>query len=379
MKWPPTNELLQMITRLILLPADPAAPVTCLHVDAGGRVLERIHASTAAPLPPSASSIRTVLVVPGIQARALWLDLPARNPVQALAAATLLAADHIAGPRDALHIAIAPGAVGDPRLVVVVQREVIQAWLDRAAALGAMPDAVVPEHLMLPLIDAETITVVRIDDRWAVRGEQLAFSAEPELATRVIGERALTLIDDPQRVEAMFAAAASAPAIDLRQYAFAIEGARREGWPAYRRVAALLAALALSPLLLISAQALRYEMAARNLQARAQTIAQSVSPGYVDSDPLPAIDARLLELQTTDAFAAHAGALLGAIELTAGAQLDALSYSDAVLQARVVHAGAAELEAIRSAVAERGLQLEETATEPVEGGTASDIVLRPGA
>src|SRR3546814_18973939 len=56
--------------------------------------------------PPS----RQGLAVPGVECRSTWLDLPARNPVQALATARVLVTEHVAGPVDTLHLAIAPVA-----------------------------------------------------------------------------------------------------------------------------------------------------------------------------------------------------------------------------------------------------------------------------
>src|SRR5690606_4184459 len=90
-------------TLLLLLPgeADTAAP--WLRIDPAGHVLERGLATPDHPMPASLTGSRQVLAVPGAATSVHWLELPARNPVQALAAARLLLADDIAGARDGLH------------------------------------------------------------------------------------------------------------------------------------------------------------------------------------------------------------------------------------------------------------------------------------
>lgn len=393
-----------MNTRLILLSADPDAPSTCLQVDAGGQLLQRMQlspaTSLAAPSVPAPSvPLRTVLVVPGSEARAMWLDLPARNPVQARAAAALLIEDHVATPRDRLHLSIAPRPMpvvtadgGEARrLVVMVDRDTMQHWLDRAAALGVVPDAVVPDHLMLPAPAGEAVCIAVLgDDRWLVRGEQLAFSAEPALAALVIGERASrdqaageripSRIEDAREIERHFIASASNPPIDLLQGEFARNFERREGWPPYRRVAALAAVLAFSPLLLIAAQALRYEVAARQLESQAQSLVRDVVSGSdIAGDPLAASHAQLRELRSADEFARDVGALFGAVEGVRGARLDSLDYGgETGMRASLFHASEDDLQSIRHAVADAGLSLESTGTQRVEGGIRSAIVVGSG-
>lgn len=375
-----------MTARLILLSHHPDVPSTCLLSDSDGHILERMRLAPDVPLAASPVPIRTVLVVPGVDARAVWLDLPARNPIQASAAAALLIEDHIATTGARLHIAIASGATagaGDAsRLVVVVDVDVMQHWMDRAAALGVSPDAVVPDHLMLPSPTTGGVCVAVLgDDRWLVRGEQLAFSAEPALAAMVIGESPVARIEDASDIEREFVAMAADPPIDLLQYQFARASTRREGWPAYRRAAALIVALALSPLVLTSAQALRYELAARDLESQAEAVARAVIPGISTGvpDALAETQSLLLELRSGDDFARAAGALFAAVERTQGAHLDSLDYRrESGLRAALFHATPGDLESVKSAISVAGMSLQQTGTQIVDGGIRSDIVLRAG-
>lgn len=385
------------LTQLILLSRDADTPSTCLRVDAGGHLLDRIPLTPGTPLPAATMGMRTVLVVPGIEVLAIWLDLPARNLVQARAAAALLIRDHVAAGHDRLHLSVgAASSAGDPsRLVVAVDRELMRHWLDHAAALGVLPDAVVPDHLMLASPAEGICVAVLADDRWLVRGEVVAgesshdrrfsFSAEPTLATMLLDsldldERALIRIKDAREIEHHFIASASHPPIDLLQGEFARTSGRREDWSAYRRAAALLAVLAFSPLLLIASQALRYELAARQLESQAQALVFDAVPGTGGTDdPRSATHARLLQLQSSDAFARDVEVLFSAVERVEGTHLDSLDYDhESGLRAGLFHATDNDLQSIRGAVAEAGLVLDHTDTRAVDGGLHSAVVMGAG-
>ena len=371
-------------TCLLLLPAAPAASATCLQVDGAGRVLSRTVIDPDAPQAATAgeSPNRQVLAVPGSECLSTWLELPARNPLQAVAAARVLLAEQIAGPVDTLHIAIAPADDDGNRQVVAVEATAMQGWLDRAAAFGMTPDAVVPLPMLLPIADADDVDALvtaDIDGHRLVRGPRLAFAAEPALAEQVIGERPHRTLT-PMEAEAAFAANALSPPIDLLQYAFTREPARREGWPAWRRAAILAAVLAVSPLMLLAAQIVRYEVAAGNLQAQANSRAREVLPTLgVDADPVPPIRQHLAGLQAGAGFAHATASLLAAVESTDDAELDALSYTDGELQATLVVSAPAALEHIRTALAGTGLELVETGRRDAGGRDQHTITVRPSA
>ena len=387
MKNPREPIAMNSTTLLLVLPAAPGATATCLQVDGGGRVLARRTVDADAPLTTTATQPRAqqVLAVPGIECLSTWLELPVRNPVQAAAAARVLVAEQVAGPVNTLHLAIAPVVDGGSRQVVAVESATMQAWLDRAAALGMTPDFVVPMPMLLPSTDdastgdAGEVVIIDMDGHWLVRGQRLAFAAEPALADQVIGERPRRVLTETE-AQAAFAVNALAPPVDLLQYAFARKTTRREGWPAYRRAAILAAVLAASPLALLSAQAIRHEVAARDLQAQAHTRARAVLPALgKDADPLPPVRERLAELQAGDGFARAAAALLAAVAATGGAELDALAYAEGELQATLVVPAPAALERIRTALAEAGLELTETGRRDAGDRNQYAITVRPSA
>lgn len=373
---------------LLLLPDRPGAPATSLQVDAAGRILARrtVTADTVSAVAPVTQPVRQLLAVPGSDCLALWPRLPARNPVQALAAARLLVEGSVAAPASSLHLAIAPPPQPDQdRLVIAVEPARMRDWLDRAAALGMTPDAVVPMPLLLPVAETvdgdavDGVVVGSFEGQALVRGAQLAFAGEAALAEHVIGDRPRRQLDAAATEAALAAGALSSP-IDLLQYDFARTSPRREGWPAWRRAAILAAVLAASPLLLLAAQAIGHEFAARDLRAQARTQARTVLKDLpADTDPLPAVRARLAALRAGDRFALAAGALLSAVASVDGAELDALAYADGSLRATVVVATPAGLERIRTALAGAGLEMTATGSQQANGRFRHDITIRSAA
>ncbi|RRN58567.1 type II secretion system protein GspL [Pseudoxanthomonas sp. SGNA-20] len=358
-------------TRLTLLARDPAQPSTCLRIDPSGRILARQPLLPGqAPPPPPGESVREVVAVPGESVRLLWLELPARHPAQALAAARLQLEDHVAGAVEGLHVAIAPAAAG-PRLLGAVEDATLRGWLQRCAQLGISPHAVVPDCLLLPEADDGTLLAAPAGDMLAVRGPRLAFTAEPGLARAIAGARPLRMLE-PGEAEARFAAAAAGePPLDLLQYGHARRDprARRR-----RRRLAVLAALALcSPVLVDGALALRYALGAHWMQARADALAVQQVPALAASaDPSAALHALHAELAAPAVLAQHSAALFGALPAVPGAQLDSYEFATATgVRAGLLHAGEQDLETLRERLAPAGLAPVPLESRPVDGGMRS--------
>lgn len=373
-----------MTTRMLLLPADPRAPARCVHLDDGGRVLAQATLAPDAPAQPAPfqAAARTVLVVPGAEVRTLWLELAAHSQAQALAAARVLVAEGLAMPGD-LHVAVAAAADGGMRAVAVVERALLRGWLDRAAALGLAADSALPEQLLLPPPDAGDGNAVRVldaGDRWLVRGAGLAFSAEPELAAQVLGDRPFSSVgsDDFERAWAR----ARVPEVELLQADFTPASARRAAVAGgKRRLAWLAAALLASPLLLVAAQALRLELAARGFESRAADTLQAALPAAAAGSATPeTLHARLADAQAPQAFAAASGALFAAVAARPGARLESLDYHRGdSLRATLLHPAAADLEAVRAALAAEGWRLLDQGSVEDAGGLVTDLALEPAA
>lgn len=368
---------LSVATRLIMLPRNPTLPVPCLDLDAQGHILARPFLDPA-QAPAASPGVRHVVVVPGEAVRALWLDLPAHNPVQALAAARILLQDRIAADGDELHIAIGPATEAAPVLVAVTDEARMREWLSRCQALGIAADTLVPDHLLLATPLESGLQVMLRDHHWQVRGPQLAFTAEPALARHIVGEQAYDLVDDPAAVEALTVAAIMDPPreqLDLLQYAYA---RRRDGTPPrrWRRIALLAALCLLSPLLLLGTQTLRHALGARWLEHRADALAAAQWPQAADADPSAELHALHQRRAAPARLAVQATALFQAMDRLPGTRLDSLEYDPAGgLRAGLLHADEAALDALFQQLAAAGMNLQPLDSQAVEGGLRTQVVL----
>lgn len=378
-----------MTTRILFLSADPAHQPIVLDVDDEGRALPR--GDDAAAMQPS----RSVLVVPGGAVRIERLELQAHSEAQAQAAARAVLEGRLARP-GALHVALDRDAGSTSRTVAAVDPDVLRAWLARAAALGLQPDAAVPEALLLPVphggaiqrdtvadlrsgdshgsVDAGHVNVLDAGDRWLVRGPGLAFSAEPALAGSVLaGRETRFLAGRPED----FARNALRPQVDLLQGAFAPAARNRPS--GRRRLAWLAAALLASPLVLVGAQALRLEIAARTLESEATAAVREALPA-AGSATRDGLQSRLGAAREPQVFAAASGALFAAVDAREGTHLLELEYQrgDAV-RAVLFHAGADDIEALRASLAAEGWRLVEGGSTATPGGLRTGLALEPDA
>ncbi|MBB6572749.1 type II secretion system protein GspL [Xanthomonas arboricola] len=360
-----------MSTTLLLLPADATAHAIAVRVDAHGQVLSQRVAS--APYEPSA---RTVLVVPGVDVHLRWLSLPGRSIAQSVAAARLQLAEHLAVETPALHVVIADRSEADgTRLVGAVDGATMQQWLARAAQLGVVPDAVVPDCLLLePGADA-AVAVVDWDGRWLIRGAGLACSLEPEAARMLLGERAPAQPPehDTAHTLARLAQGATRAPINLLQHAFAARPAAARTVTT-RRLAALAALVLLSPLVLLLAQTLRYEIGARLLQSRA-----AAQLGVRDAAAVPAaLQARRHTGAAADRLAMQLGDLFAAVDAMPAAELDQIDYhATQPLRGTLLHADGASLQQLSTRLAGQGWQLQPGSSQGEDDRLRTPFVLEP--
>ncbi|KLD70290.1 type II secretion system protein GspL [Xanthomonas pisi] len=360
-----------MSSILLLLPADATTQPTTVRVDAHGHVLAQDALN--ARLAPTT---QTVLVVPGVDVHLRWMALPGRSIAQSLAAARLQLAEHLAGDAQALHVVIADQAESDGmRLVAAVDGSVMRQWLDRAAALGVVPDAVVPDCLLLA--DAppdQPPTLLHWDGRWLLRGTRIACSLEPQLAQVLVASlpiaTALPPEPDPLHAIAQFARHAATAPINLRQQGFAASTPQRAGLRP-RTLAWLLALLVLSPALVMVAQSLRYDIGAQLLQRRSAQLmgTHGIAPGADKTRQAGAAQ---------NAFATQLAAVFAAVQAVPGAELDALAYQpQGPLRVTLLHSDAAQLEHFTAQLGRAGWQLRAGAGQPRDDRLATSLELEP--
>jgi general secretion pathway protein L len=362
-----------MNARLVLLSPSSEQPSSYLIVDRSGVLVDRGTLATRGTSPPFKG--RTILVVPGTDVVTRWLELDDGPQARIAEAAAVMLKDQIGAPRDDVHIAVGEREDDGKRAVSVVDRALMQELLDRADDLGVSPDIVIPDHLMLLPPDDGVLTVT-VNGVVAVRGQHLAFSAEAELASLLIGARERRSIEPMPEVERMFAAASVRSSLNLLQQDFAAGGQGSAKWGGYRRVAALAALAALSPFAIWTAEIVRNEASARSLEARAQAAARTIVGDAGSADPIRELRGRIAELRGNDAFMQTTAALFEAISRTSGVELESLSYlRDGVMRATLIHAASSDVGTLRAALEQSAVALDEDASEERDGRMVTTVTL----
>ena len=224
---------------------------------------------------PEADAEPVVAVAPADAVTLHWAELPARSPAQAMAAARVVVSDATAVPAGDVHVAVAPGhdAAEDGRAIGVVAPERMRAWLDRLAASGIDPAALVPAPLLLP-VPEEGYVRADLPGQPAVRGRTSGWADEARLTDLVTAGSAPATVDRAA-LQAAAIAAAAAPPLDLRQGAFARRRRRVAiDWALVRRLAVLTGLILLATLAIDLVRIVRYSLGADTVEARADTIAR---------------------------------------------------------------------------------------------------------
>jgi len=164
---------------LLLAGREPADPIAWALADDDGALRLRGVGEPAAHAPA-----RTVLVIPGADARLGRLDLPAETEAQARAAAALLFERSLAQSED-LHFAVGAQQQDGARLVAAIARPRLEAWLEACRRFGADPHVVTLDCAAWPAGDGE-IAIAELGARTIVAGgARGGFTIESNLAPSV--------------------------------------------------------------------------------------------------------------------------------------------------------------------------------------------------
>ncbi len=308
-------------TLVLFLPAHDL-PWRWLHI-AGNAVAAR---GDGFPDLPAADERNHVAVVPADAVTLHWAELPDRSVAQSVTAARLLAADASASPIGALHVAV--GREGDSveRPIGVVAAGQMQAWLDTLAANGVDPDAVLPAPMLLPRPETGYVRA-DLGGEGVVRGATSGFADEARLTELVTGGVAPAVLSRGD-VEAAILAAVAAPALDLRQGAFARRRKIGIDWALIRRLAWLSAAILAVTVLITVVLLIKYSIAANELERRTDLLARTgLARGEAVSDADRQLDARLERLRGGgQGFTRTTAAVFAAVQATPGTELRTLAF-----------------------------------------------------
>jgi general secretion pathway protein L len=359
--------------RIVLLSHEHDAPSASLVV-VDGRIVERgeLIVDPAAPPEP----LTCVLIVPGTQVLARWLELPVRTEAQAGPAAALLLEEQLATPASQTQVALGAPEIDSPRLAVVVDRSVLDDWIERATALGVFPDVVIPDHLTLPSSTLEDAVAVRFGETYAVRGEQLALSCEADLLPLILSDRPWREITEATEIEAILVAAAAAPVVNLLQPA-SVAAEPASTWRQLRAAAVMLGLLLLSPLALSAANIIRHDAATREVERRTEErVRDALPPAERIVNPDAQLQTRIEALRTTDPFPASAAALFGALQQVNGMDVEGMTYERGrPLRATVSFASSGDLDLFRTALRQVGHDAAVSGVTTLNGRNLSEVTL----
>ena len=349
--------------RLAFLPRSADAPIVFRVVGAGA------VAPAAAGDRAQRADLPTVAVVPGEDCVARWLTLPGGRSAQAAAAAGYLLDDELAGPREALHIAVGPPESDGRRLAIVVDRGRMRAWMAALAAEHVEAVAMAPDYLLIPEPTSEAPVAVPVgDDMVAVRGGRLALTCDQAVLSAVAQDARAV---DAGEADRLLALGAAQPVLDLRQGDFA-GNATGGGRPRFSRLQVLAVLAALILVAAPAAEIILNHLAARQAEARAETLA---GPG--DGAPTVRLRQKLERLQASERFPVAVAALFAAVEGIEGMELQGLLYDEqGDLRTSIAHANYSDTEVLRSRLAGAGLTVEESSAMNDGGRIVSDLVLR---
>ncbi|MBV7257817.1 hypothetical protein KCG44_13605 [Pacificimonas sp. WHA3] len=357
---------------LIFLPLSEDGPAEWIRVAADDDILDSDSLYIGEQLVNSGDD-PVIAVIPGEAATASWTELEGATSAQQHAAARYRIADALALPQHQAHIAVADGADEDGRhLAVAVDSRAMSAWLARLAAHGVDPDAVIPDHVLLPA--AEQLRMYEIaSNRLAVRAHAKAFTAEPGLVQLILGETHVPEAADPATTRGAMAAGSAAPIINLRSGLFAKAGQRRLEARGRRMI---LWALAI-PLLLLSVAIVHLIRTDAKADAIAQENEQlalnAVPPGTDRADAIHILLAGETGQSHPRSLTATSDALFQAVRLVPGARIDTLQWDNGRLSAQLFLLRGSSAEAMRPTLESGGYVLVSGAVQPVPGGLQTGV------
>lgn len=338
---------------------------------------------------------QVTVIVPAETVALHRLRMPTRRAAELRQAVPYALEERLAEPVEQLHFALGRRE-GDDLDVAVVARRDMQAWLrhHEQAPLSQAAALLADAHL-LPR-GADAVHVAQLGDRLLVA---LADGAHvlpveqwpqwrallPDRPLQVLGGDGRFHVADapvpvPMAAFLRFAAANAETAPNLRQAEFAPAqqaNDQRRQW----RWAAALAALALVLVLVDAATGLLVERGRRaQLQTQIREVFEQALPGMrMTADPAAQFAAELGRTRES-ALAGSPLARLAEVAplITQGShyRVRAIDYRGGAIELEVVAADVGRLDALREAIAARGLPVEVTGVDPHDDGVRGRLRLR---
>ncbi len=346
---------------------------------------------------------QSALLVPDCHLLLLACTVPGRRSTQMRQALPYVVEEHVVSDIDTLHIATGTIKPGMPVRCCVIDRESLAGWLDDLASLGINPGCAVPESELLPEA-ADTSQLLLTSSRALLRTGTEVASVEranlahvlPTLSTEAVQVLHGHLTDleaaqlssiqvTPSEAstgdELSYLAGCWPPredAINLLQGAFRSTQKRQGNWRAWRLAASLALVWGLAAVLNEAVEGWWSGRQAKILEDSVLTSYQALFPNEVGASaqnvrrrlaqklPGQSVSERL----SLTGFLGHLAAVV-----QPGTRLLGIDYSLArgECHASLLVRGYDEVEQMREALANRGLDAETVSAEQVEDGVRARI------
>ncbi len=357
----------------------------------------------------------TVLLVPSEYCLSLRCTVPGRTLGQMRRALPYVVEEFIAGDIDAMHVAAGPLRRGAPVDVVLIERAVLQGWIEALAAHGVVPAFAAPDAAMLTgaanevtlLFDGARVLVRSIDQVAAIEAgalklvlESVAAKAQadglrivavngrvPEVMRAEVAQATahrIEWIDTESDVTALAHLAAAypgtPPAINLLQGTLAPPTHGANGLMRWRAVAALLGVWLIVLLASETVRGIWAAHRARALTSDVEALYRSYFPqDQRVQDPYKQMRVHLGGSGDADStFLALLGHLASGLAANPAAQLRSITFSDgrAELGAEVAVGGFDALESLKAAWAKDGVAVDISSAEQQDQQVHARIRLR---
>ena len=345
-----------------------------------------------------------VLLVPTEHCLSMRCTVPGKTVGQMRRALPYVVEEFIAGDIDAMHIAAGPVRRNEQIDVVVIERAVLQSWLDVLAAHGLVAGYAAADAALLPSVQGEA-TLLFDGDRVLVRSadqvaaieadalklvlESLAAKADasgvrfvavngrvPELMRAEVAqatESPVEWIDTESDVTVLAHLAAAFPgkpaAINLLQGALAPPKQASGAWLRWRTVAALVGVWVV---VLVASEAIRGVWASHRAAALTEQIEERYKTYFPNERRIPGKDAyaqmnaHIGGRGTSEStFLMLLGHLANGLAANPNAQLRSITFNDgrAELGAEVAVGGFEALETLKAAWAKEGVSVDVSSAE----------------
>lgn len=306
-----------------------------------------------------------------------WAELPDRSAAQSVAAARILVAEASATPIGELHVAVGRESDSDDRPIGVVANARMARWLASLGGVGIDPAAIVPAPMLLPRPD-EGYVRADLGTGGAVRGRASGFADEGGLTEFITGGVTPDSIE-LEALEQAIVAAVAAPALDLRQGAFARRTRRAIDWRLVQRLAALAGMILAVTLLIDLVRIAKYNLDATALDARAASVARTGLPrGAAAGDPDRLLAERLSRLRGPGlGFSRTAAIVFAAVRQVGGSEVTRVDFdANGDLRVGLATDGEAQANAVKQAIEAANLSVESSPFQANGARLSGELTVR---